>query len=774
MRQYKLLSLILLLLLAFGVKLVAAEVNIIPKPNYSKIILGKIVLQDSLAFEVQSNDDMVLEIAKSFKLEFKRFSGVTLVDSNKKSNGKQVLYLAINSTSGALGDEGYVLKIKNDSIIIQANAPQGLFYGTRSLLQLVSAGQSNKSIILNNCIINDYPRYPWRGMHLDVSRHFFGKKFILKYLDAMALHKLNVFHWHLADDQGWRVEIKKYPRLTEVGAWREDKEDKDWNYFQYPTNDKSKKLYGGYYTQDDVREIVKYAAQRQILIVPEIDVPGHSTAAIYAYPGLSCSKAPWVKSANIPFEFSDPLCAGNDSTYQFLKDVFTELCELFPGPYFHIGGDECKHIPWQTCKACQLRMKENNLSNEKQLQSYFNQQLESFLISKRKRLIGWEEIADGGISSSSMLMSWKGEEAGIEAARKRMQVIMVPSNYLYFDSSQESQTNSDDKLKSSNTLIEVYNYNPDPAKLGPADCRNIFGVQGALWTEYVNNETMAEKTTYPRLCGLSEVGWTMPENKSYTDFQKRLLTHYNFLEKAQISYYVLMPGGISNEAVFNNEAHIKLTNEFGKGKIYYTSDGSEPTTQSQVYTKPLTFDQSVTLKSKVIVSNTIQSNSRVCKLIKQVPMDSKKIDGLSPGLNLKYYEGMIDSLVRWKNLTYIKSDIISDFSIPLYAIPDAFGLEFDGYVKIPDDGIYTFSTASDDGCWLYLNDTLLVNNDGCHGPAEIGNQLSLKAGYHKIKLMYFEALYGNALNVFITGNKLPHQLIPSSMLYKSKILTAGF
>ena len=766
MRKSKSLLLFISTLLVCNVSLFAADINIIPQPNNINTSSGNLVLSGLLVLDLKSNDPAILEIVKNFKPEIKRFTGITINDSKGSKTGVPVLSISINSNSGALGDEGYVLKIKNDSIIILANASQGLFYATRSLLQMVSAGHSTKGIILNNCIIHDYPRYPWRGMHLDVSRHFFNKEFIFRYLDAMALHKLNVFHWHLADDQGWRVEIKKYPRLTELGAWREDNEDKGWSYFQYPTKDPSKKLYGGFYTQDDIREIVKYAAQRQILIVPEIDVPGHSTAAIYAYPELSCSKVPWTKDPAIPFEFSAPLCAGNDFTYQFLKDVFSELCELFPGPYFHIGGDECNHNPWHTCKACQLKMKENHLSNEKQLQSYFNQQLETFLISKSKRLIGWEEIAEGGISSSSMLMSWKGEEAGIEAARKRMQVIMVPSNYLYFDSSQETQINKEDDYKKSITLKKVYDYNPDPAILGPADCRNILGVQGALWSEFVFNDLIAEKVTFPRLCALSEVGWTMTENKSYENFQKKLIKHYDFLDKANIRYYVLMPSGVGSELVFNDKTTIELTNNFGKGKIYYTTDGSEPSLQSPVYSKPLTFKQTLVLKSKVIISPTIESKSRISKLIRQEPKAAVKVNNLTPGLNLKYSVGMIDSVVRWGKLTYVKSDVVPDFSIPLYAQPDAFGLEFDGFIKIPANGIYTFSTSSDDGSCLFLDDVLLVNNDGCHGPGEIGNQVSLLAGYHKIKVKYFEALYGNLLTVFIAGKNLPHQLIPPSMLFK--------
>ena len=768
MRKSRLLLLFIITLLIFNVRLIAADINIIPLPNNIKTISGNLELRESLSLDLQSNNPAILEIVKNFKSELKKITGLIIIDSKSRKAGIPVLSVSIDPNSGALGDEGYVLKIKNDSIIIQANAPQGIFYATRSLLQMVSIGHSNKSIILNNCVINDYPRYPWRGMHLDVSRHFFNKEFILKYLDAMALYKLNVFHWHLTDDQGWRVEIKKYPKLTELGAWREDIEDKGWTYFQYPTNDKSKKLYGGFYTQDDVREIVKYAAQRQILIVPEIDVPGHSTAAIYAYPELSCSKVPWTKDPDSTFEFSAPMCAGSDFTYQFLNDVFTELCDLFLGPYFHIGGDECNHKPWQTCKACQLKMKENNLTNEKQLQSYFNQQLQKILISKNKRLVGWEEIAEGGISSSSMLMSWKGEEAGIEAARQRMQVIMVPSNYLYFDSSQDNQISPNGIYKHSVTTEKVYNYNPDPARLGPADCRNILGVQGALWSEFAFNESAAEKLTFPRLCALSEIAWTMPENKSYDSFQKRIIKNYDFLDKVNIRYYVLMPDNVANELVFNNKANITLTNNFGKGKIYYSIDGSEPSLDSPVYTKSLIFNKPLILKSKVIVSATVESKSHICKLIRQEPMTSVKIDNLTPGLNLKYFEGMIDSLVRWENMTYIKSDIVSDFSIPAYAIPDAFGLEFNAYIKIPADGIYTFSTSSDDGSCLYLNDVLLVNNDGSHAPREIGHQVLLMAGYHNIKVKYFEALYGNLLKVFITGENMPHQQIPSSMLYKTK------
>lgn len=740
------------------------EAFVIPKPNKFKSIPGNVIIPDTMAIKMLIKSGQALELAEMFKEEFTKFTGKKAFLADNNYSGKPVLVMSINPKSGALGDEGYVLKIRNDSIFMEAQASQGLFYATRSLLQMLSAGQSAGSLILNNCIINDYPRYPWRGMNLDVSRHFFTKEFIFKYLDAMALHKLNVFHWHLTDDQGWRVEIKKYPKLTEICAWREDQEDKEWSYFQYPTNEKSKKLYGGFYTQDDIREIVKYATQYQILIVPEIDVPGHSTSAIYAYPELSCSKKPWVKSDRIPFEFSDPMCAGNEFTYQFLEDVFSELCELFPGPYFHIGGDECKHTTWEKCKSCQKRMADNNLKDVKELQSYFNQRLEVFLTTKHKRLIGWEEIAEGGISPSSMLMSWKGEEAGIIAARKRLQVIMVPSNYLYFNQTQDKSASGN----SANTLERVYGYNPDPAILSPADCRNIYGVQAALWTEDVPDEITAEKMTFPRLCALSEVAWTMPENMDYSNFLKRLNTHYDFLDKALIGYYVLKPTGVGKGMVFTDQTQVNLANEFGKGKIYYTTDGSEPTIHSRVYTRALEFNQSATLKAKVIVNKIAESNTLTCNVIKQNLVASQQVADLIPGLNLNYFEGIIDSLVRWNKMRFVKSASISDFSIPDFARADSFGIVIEGYIRIPEDGIYTFATSSDDGSWLFLNDALLVNNDGCHGPSEIEKQIALKKGYHKIKVQYFEALYGNALSGYIRGANLPYQLIPASMLFRSK------
>jgi hexosaminidase len=363
-----------------------------------------------------------------------------------------------------------------------------------------------------------------------------------------------------------------------------------------------------------------------------------------------------------------------------------------------------------------------------------------------------------------MIMSWKGEEAGIIAAQKRLQVIMVPSNYLYFNFSQDFSA----IRSSANTLERVYSYNPDPAILSPADCRNIYGVQAALWTEHVFDEITAEKMTFPRLCALSEVAWTMPENRNYSNFFKRLNKHYDFLDKARVSYYVLKPSGVGKELVFTDQMPVNLTNEFGKGKIYYTTDGSEPTIQSQVYSKSLEFDQSATLKAKVIVNKIAESNTLICNIIKKNMAASQQVTDLIPGLNLKYFEGIIDSLVRWKKMSYVKSASISDFSIPDFARADSFGIIIEGYIRIPEDGIYTFSTASDDGSWLFLNDALLVNNDGCHGPSEIENQIALKKGYHRIKVQYFEALYGNALSVYIQGTNLPHQIIPASMLFRSK------
>jgi hexosaminidase len=446
----------------------------------------------------------------------------------------------------------YTLNVTFKGIYINGTDENGLFYGIQSLLQLLpipEAGAKIKPAKLDISLVDveDAPRFAYRGMHLDVCRHFFPVSFIKQYIDYMAHYKFNTFHWHLTDDQGWRIEIKKYPKLTEVGSWRNGT-----IIGRYPGTGNDKQHYGGYYTQAEIKEVVKYAADRYITIVPEIEMPGHSSAAIAAYPQLSCF--PNEPTLNyFPKEcewngaeggkqvqqtwgvFDDVFCAGNDSTFIFLENVLNEVLALFPSRYIHVGGDECPKENWKRCDKCQRLMKKEALADEHHLQSYFIQRIEKYLNNKGRTLLGWDEILEGGLAPNAAVMSWRGEEGGVEAARQKHEVVMTPGNPVYFDHTQ-SENEDSVTIGGYNSLEKVYAYDPIPAKLPAADEKFIMGAQANLWTEYITNNRKVEYMLFPRISALSEVLWSKKENKNWDLFQQKLLLQFKRYDLWKTNY----------------------------------------------------------------------------------------------------------------------------------------------------------------------------------------------------------------------------------------------
>jgi hexosaminidase len=405
------------------------------------------------------------------------------------------------SVSSCIGNEGYILVISRDDVYISTNSEQGFYYGMQSYKQIVKAHEGKKIPCLE---IVDQPNYSYRGMHLDVCRHFFSKDFIKRYIDLLAQYKINTFHWHLTDDQGWRIEIKKYPKLTEVGAWRTEKDGS---------------RYGGYYTQQDIKEIVAYAKEHYITIIPEIEMPGHSSAALAAYPSLGCTG----NMITVPntWGIKKDIYAPTDSVFRFFEHVMDEVCDLFPSKYIHIGGDEAPKAQWRSSPIAQAVMKQNNLKNEEELQHYFMHRVENYLAKKGRSAIGWGEVVKGGLSDSIVVMSWLDKSAGIKAAKRGNDVIMAPRGYCYFDYPQKG-----DKLKAfwmlPLPLRKVYSFSPKPKGLSEKQSAHIIGAEATLWTEYVQTEEQVLHQLMPRLAALSEALWTSPDKKNYKDFVKRL------------------------------------------------------------------------------------------------------------------------------------------------------------------------------------------------------------------------------------------------------------
>jgi len=453
-------------------------------------------------------------------------------------NPDNAIYLKLSDNTGLnLGEEGYQMDVGHHKIEISAATPKGLFWGVQSLIQLFPVEFFNKENQLKEMEIpglhiEDKPRFSYRGMHLDVSRHFFTVNFIKKYIDLLALYKFNTFHWHLTDDQGWRIEIKRYPKLTEVGAFR------DSTIIGHGSNKPQKwdgKRYGGYYTQDQIKEIVKYASEKNINIIPEIEMPGHSLAALASYPELSCTSGPF-RPATSWGVFDDVYCPKIE-TFEFLKNVLTEVMELFPGEYIHIGGDECPKVRWENCDYCQQLMKKKGLKNENELQSYFIKQIEIFLNSHDRKLIGWDEILEGGLSPNATVMSWRGTEGGIAAAKQGHDAIMTPGDYCYFDHYQDDPSSQPLAIGGLTTLKKVYSYNPLPDVLTDEEAEHILGTQANVWTEYITTPEQVEYMILPRMAALAEVNWTAPALKNWDDFKKRIKNHFKIYDQKNLKYY---------------------------------------------------------------------------------------------------------------------------------------------------------------------------------------------------------------------------------------------
>ena len=464
--------------------------------------------------------------------------GRNLIAGTQPLTPKGAVTLTTSKAKPALGPEGYELTVAPDSVIIRAAGQAGMFYGVQSLLQLlppeVFAARPAPGVAWEiPCVqIADQPRFKWRGFMLDVARHFFTKDEVKQLLDVLAWHKINTLHLHLTDDQGWRIEIKKYPRLTQIGAWREDAGfglDPKLSTAYGPDG-----RYGGYYTQDDIRELVAYARGRHITIVPEIEMPGHSSAALSAYPELSCNGGPYTPNAKGGI-FAGVYCAGKEETFEFLQNVLAEIGPLFPGQYIHIGGDEVPKDNWKKCPRCQARIKQEGLGNEHELQSYFIRRIEKFINAQGRTLIGWSEIREGGLAQNAVVMDWIG--GAVEAASAGHDVIMSPTKFCYLDYFQSTNHAAEPPaIGGYLPLRKVYSFDPLPEKLEPQYQSHILGAQGNLWTEYVPNFKHAQYMIFPRLCALAEVAWSPQAARNWDDFTRRLQTQFQRFDQLGVNY----------------------------------------------------------------------------------------------------------------------------------------------------------------------------------------------------------------------------------------------
>lgn len=513
--------------------IIPRPVSMQPQDGYFTLTPGTRVTADKSIHSVAGMINELLAPAMGFQLQIVKNTDRTTNVISLKLDG---------SLADKLGAEGYTLAVGKETIQVKAAKPAGLFYGLVTIKQLLPEAIYSDTKVRNTdwrvpCVtITDFPRFSWRGMHLDVCRHFMPKEFVRKYIDLLALHKMNVFHWHLTDDQGWRIEIKQYPKLTDIGAWRKEtiighaRGSKDaWTFDGIP--------HGGYYTQDEVREIVAYAKDRFVTVVPEIELPGHSQAAIAAYPQLGN----YDKKLDVCtwWGYGEDVFNVEEGTITFLQNVLTEVMELFPSRYIHIGGDEVPKHHWQNSVQAQARMEELGLANEEELQSWFIKQMDTFLDRHGRRLVGWDEILEGGLAPGATVMSWRGVDGGIAAAKAGHDVVMASGTHLYFDKYQSRPEGQPLAIGGFVPLEHVYSFEPIPAALSEKEAGHVLGAQGQVWTEYILDVDHAEMMALPRLCALAEVVWTPAAQKNYDDFYTRLETHAKRLDRLDVNYFPL-------------------------------------------------------------------------------------------------------------------------------------------------------------------------------------------------------------------------------------------
>ena len=715
-------------------------INLIPAPVSLRQLDGKFILKSSTTFQASTEESKA--VADFFAKKLKTSTGFNLAVSESEGDIK----LAINPDLD-INEEGYKLEVTTQNILIAAKTPAGLFYGMQTVLQLLPAEIESKSVVKTDwtipCVsIEDAPRFAYRGLMCDPCRHFMTVEEVKRQIDVMAMLKINTFHWHLTEDQGWRMEIKKYPKLTEVGATRQEGEGT---------------THKGYYTQEEMKEVVAYAAERFITVIPELETPGHELAAIASYPHLSCTGE--EVTPRIIWGVEDlVMCPGKGDMFGFLEDVVKEMVEIFPGEYFHIGGDECPKGSWKKCPDCQALIKKLGLkakdghTPEERLQSYVIGRMEEMLAKYGKKIIGWDEILEGGLSPNATVMSWRGEEGGIASALQSHDVIMTPGgNGMYIDHYQGDPKLEPVAIGGYTTLEKTYSYNPVPDTLVAMNkAHHILGVQANTWAEYMYTNDLREYRTYPRAVALAEIAWTELDKKDYKDFERRMNNAYVRLDGIGVNYHIPQPeqpNGSCNFVAFTDEVTIPFKTSRPIDMVY-TLDGSEPTPTSAKYTEPLKFTETTTLKIRSVLPSGKMSPTRTITVEKQALSPAKKVAEKNQGLNMKmtygYYlnSAELAKATDWKEMT-IKSTFDIRNQEPTWE--NMRGVKYysaiaTGYVEIPEDGVYYFSSNNDE---VWIDGKLLIDNGGeVKRFSRKDASMALSKGLHELKVVFCSHIIG--------------------------------
>lgn len=719
------------------------QIAIVPKPKEFSLNEGSFRISSKT--KIISTAENQQKGVKYLKGLFTSAAGFDL-HVQDRSEGSSIIFQQVDG----LLPEAYQLEVSSKEIIISASDEAGYFYAVQSLRQLLPPAIESKEVVSADWLvpsvkIEDEPRFAWRGMQMDFSRHFFDIDEVKTFLDYMALYKLNTYHMHLTDDEGWRIEIKQLPLLTEKGAWRtESRHDKvcidnaktDPSYTidpeKYHMKD-GKMKYGGFFTQEQIKEIIKYADERCITVIPEIDMPGHFKAAIDNYPYLSCKgEAGWGKV------FTTPACLGKETTYKFVETILGEIAELFPSEYIHIGGDEVNIQSWKDCAKCQGEIHKHHLKDEHELQSHFNRRIEKFLQSKGKQLMGWDEITEGGLSKDAHVMWWRNwaPEALKTAANSGNKMIVTPSFRYYFDYKNEQTS-----------LESVYNYQPVPSDFTPEQEKLVMGIQANLWAEWIPNFERLQYQTFPRILALAETAWANKESSEYDEFNTRVQLHCDRLDVMNINYYIPSVEGLNKRIAFVDSAIIKLSVPMKGLEIYYTVDGSVPTKESKLYNEPIVLKENCEVKARAFKGAT---GSGLAKAIaeKQSLREAQTISPEKGKLKRWVVKDYPDAVKKVDLNASNDWNLVSQIGLGEYSKEEKIFMAFKGYFYAENDGIYEFFTQSDDGSLLYIEDEMVVDNGGHHAPRERSGMIALKTGWHPISVFFQQGTGGSELNVW--------------------------
>ena len=742
---------------------VKQEIAILPTPVSLTEQSGSFVLKDGMKIGVS---DQSLFPAVGYLQEILRnvISSSVEVTTDKSQVD---MYFQLKDTVGK--PSSYKLESTPEYIRVEATDYSGIISAITTIRQLLPATIEVQGEKQNYSIpvvqIEDAPRFEWRGFMLDASRHFWNKKEVKHVLDLMSLYKLNKFHWHLSDDQGWRIEIEKYPLLTEKGAWRkfntQDRtcmaraKEEDNTDFLIPEDKirivEGDTLYGGYYTHDDIKEIVAYATQRGIDVIPEIDMPGHFLAAISQYPELACDGL--IGWGEI---FSSPICPGKDATLEFCRNVFKEVFELFPYEYVHMGGDEVEKANWKKCPLCQKRIRTEKLGSVEELQAWFVRDMEKFFLANGKRLIGWDEVVTDGLSSDAAITWWRSwaKDALPTATAQKQKVIACPNEHFYFDYAQDQ-----------NSVKKILAYDPcADERLSPEEKKYIWGVQANLWAEWIPTMKRIEYLIVPRMIALSEIAWAEPAAKpSLEEFYRQLVPQFKRMDVMRVNYRVPDLQGFYKVNAFIDETAVDLTCPLPGTEIRYTTDGSMPTKESALYDGALEVEETTDFAFRTFRPDGSPSDVVRTKYVKAPYAEAVTAPAaLQSGLKAVWHD-FRGNLCADIEAAPVKGEyVVESVSIP-EEVKGNIGLVLTGYLEVPADGIYTFALLSDDGSTLMLDGELLGDNDGAHSPVEIIVQKALKAGLHPIEVRYFDC-NGGVLQMELVNEKSEKEVLPSTWL----------